>query len=218
MGFWGRWPWRTQALVIVAVVGLAVSLFLVALVVGYSMGASVESASRDHQRPSTESQHGGVRGIPTGSQKVVVVGHTDGDTITVRLAHDGVAGPAGRVVSVRLLEIDTPESNPPGQPVQCYAAEASIALARLMPMGTVAWAEADRELLDRYGRTLLYLRTTRGNHVTFVNQRLVEQGFAIAVLYEPNDRYIDVMRTAQARAERRGPGLWSACGSFGEPE
>lgn len=81
-----------------------------------------------------------------------------------------------------------------------------------MPLGTVAWAGADRELLDRYGRTLLYLRTTDGNRVTFVNQRLVERGFAIAALYEPNDRYIDVMRATPATATtgRRATGSTSA--------
>lgn len=203
----GRLAWRGQSQNLVA------CLLVSALVASCSLNASV--GGDDGDKPVLF--RGVDPDIPTGSQEVVVVGHTDGDTIKVRLAHDGIAGPAGSVVSVRLLEIDTPESRDPGQPVQCYAAEASIALARLMPIGTVAWAEADRELLDRYGRTLLYLRTTDGNKVTFVNQRLVERGFAIAVLYEPNDRYIDVMRAAQARAERDDFGLWSHCGHFGEP-
>lgn len=173
------------------------------------------------QKPSKSAKPSGkprpVSGLPTGSQKVVVVGHTDGDTIKVRLGENGVAGRTGTEVSARLLEIDSPESKDPGTPVQCHAAEASSALARLMPLGSVAWAEADRDLLDPYGRTLLYFRTVHGNKVTFVNQRLVERGHAIAVLYEPNDRYIDLMRAAQARAERKRRGLWKACGYFGQP-
>lgn len=203
----GRPTWHGQSRVVLAC--LLVSAFVAACSLDPSAGGD------DGDEPLQ--LHGVDPDIPTGSQEVVVVGHTDGDTIRVRLAHDGVAGSAGSVVSVRLLEIDTPESRDPGQPDQCYAAEASFALARLMPIGTVAWAEADRELLDRFGRTLLYLRTTDGSRVTFVNQRLVERGFAIAVLYEPNDRYIDLMRAAQARAEREDVGLWSDCGYFGEP-
>ncbi len=41
---------------------------------------------------------------------------------------------------------------------------------------------------------------------TFVNQALVRDGFARAALYEPNDRYIDLMYRAEgsARAADRG--------------
>lgn len=116
---------------------------------------------------------------------------------------------------VRLLEIDAPESGGDGRTEECYAAEATDALGELMPVGGEAWAEADRDLRDRYDRTLLYLWVRRGRRVVFVNQHLVEKGFAVAVLFEPNDRYIDLMRDAQSRAEHAARGLWGTCDSFG---
>jgi micrococcal nuclease len=143
---------------------------------------------------------------------VVVVGHTDGDTIRVRLAEDGAAGARGRRISVRLLEIDAPESKDPDRLVQCFAREASVALARLMPVGSVAWGLVDRDVLDRYGRTLLYLRTLHAGRQTFVNEWLAAQGFARAALYPPNDRYIDAIGAAARRARRHRRGLWGACG------
>jgi micrococcal nuclease len=87
-------------------------------------------------------------------------------------------------------------------------------LAVLLPVGSTAWAVPDRELLDRHGRTLLYLWDSRG---VFVNLAMVRGGHARAVLFEPNDRHIDRMRAAEreARAERRG--LWGACAFFGQP-
>ncbi|MGH3332014.1 MAG: thermonuclease family protein [Nocardioidaceae bacterium] len=152
-------------------------------------------------------------GVPAGSQKVVVTGHTDGDTIRLRLVTTGVAGRRGEELRVRLLEVDAPEMGGPRSDVEeCYAAEASTALARLVPVGSTAWAGADRDLLDPYGRTLLYLWTVRDGEFVFVNRRLVARGFATAALYEPNDRYIDVMRAAERRAQLDERGLWGACG------
>lgn len=151
------------------------------------------------------------RAVPAEAQRLVVVSHTDGDTLRVRLAEDGVAGRRGREVAVRLLEIDAPEQGRPGQVEECYADEASQALARMLPLGAEVWGEADRELRDRYGRTLLYLYVGRNGEAVLVNHRLVAQGYAVAVLFRPNDRHIDLMRRAETRATASGRGLWGAC-------
>ncbi len=57
----------------------------------------------------------------------------------------------------------------------------------------------------------------REGQARFVNQALVRGGFARAVLYEPNDRYIDLMREAEADARAADTGLWGACAFFGQP-
>ena len=67
---------------------------------------------------------------------------------------------------------------------------------------------------DPYDRALLYVWNDEG---VFVNLELVRSGAARAVLYEPNDRYIDQMRRAEADARDAGRGLWGACDEFGEP-
>ncbi len=187
-----------------------VALGLVSVVVGAGVVVSTVL-------PATAPSDVVGRGAPGSSQEVVVTGHVDGDTIRVRFVADGPAGARGEEVSARLLEIDAPEVARTGGPGQCYAAEASAALAELMPVGSSALAEPDRELLDRYGRTLLYFHTLDDGRRTFVNRELVAEGFAEAVFFEPNDRYIDAMREAQAGAEQDRRGLWGACAYFGEP-
>jgi micrococcal nuclease len=144
---------------------------------------------------------------PPGAQRVEVAWVSDGDTVAVRAVGRGVLA-RGVVEHVRLLEIDTPESKDPDLPVQCFALRATKATERLLPRGSAAWVVPDRELRDRYGRALLYVWNADG---VFVNDRLVRRGFARAVLFRPNDRYIALMRAAEdeARAARRG--LWSAC-------
>lgn len=142
------------------------------------------------------------------SATATVVRIVDGDTLIVRRA-TGVPGvlPAGET-RVRLLEIDTPESVTPGVPVECYGPEATRDLAQLTPPGSRVRVVRDRQLLDIYGRTLLYVWNAGGE---FVNLELVRSGAAEAVLYQPNDRYIDVMDRAETQARRAGAGRWSRC-------
>ena len=150
------------------------------------------------------------RGVPAGAVAVKVLRHTDGDTLHVLPLVTSGALLRGMDTTVRLLEIDTPESVDPSQPVQCYSRAASRELARLLPVGSKAWADEDSEALDPYGRTLLYLWTADGR---FVNLEMVRRGAARAVLFEPNDRYIARMRSAQDTAQSAQRGLWGACSS-----
>lgn len=112
------------------------------------------------------------------------------------------------MTKVRLLEIDTPETKDPSKPVQCYGTEASAYTAKLTPVGSTVWVVRDKELLDPYGRTLLYLWKPNG---LFVNREIVRLGYGHAVLFAPNDHYIDTMRAAEAEARSARRGLWSAC-------
>ncbi len=118
---------------------------------------------------------------------------------------------------MRLLEIDTPETVDPSQPVACYGPAASAALGRLAPPGSKVWVLPDQQRVDPYGRLLLYLWSKDKAGSTFVNLSLVRGGFAKAVLYEPNDRYINTMRRAERNARAADRGLWGHCPSFGAP-
>ncbi len=120
-------------------------------------------------------------------------------------------------VDVRLLEIDTPETVHPSEPVQCFGPAASDALARLAPVGSTVWVLPDQELEDYYDRTLLYLWSVDDGKALFVNRAMVARGFAKAALYEPNDRFIDVMDAAESSARSADRGLWGHCSHFGAP-
>lgn len=134
--------------------------------------------------------------IPESARPATVTSITDGDTLRV----DTGAGNE----PVRLLELDTPEVTG-----DCGASQATAALARLAPVGSRLWLEADVEDRDRYGRLLRYLWRDDG---TMVNEVLVSQGWARATLYPPNERYWPVMQQAEDEARERDAGLWKRCG------
>lgn len=45
----------------------------------------------------------------------------------------------------------------------------------------------------------------------FYNDKAVRLGYAKAVLYMPNDLYIDQMREAESEAKANKRGLWGVC-------
>jgi endonuclease YncB( thermonuclease family) len=119
----------------------------------------------------------------------VVAKVTDGDTVE-----------CGDGTDVRLLLIDTPElSQAP------HGLAARAALLELLPIGTRARLELDVQERDRYGRVLAYLY--HGGRM--VNEEMARRGYALALVYPPNVRYVERIRAAveQARAARRG--LWA---------
>lgn len=146
-------------------------------------------------------------GVPPGAEPARVVHHVDGDTLRLEPLGDSRVLSAAET-PVRLLEIDAPEMSHEDGDHECYAEEASEALATLLPEGDLVLVVRDQELRDRYDRTLLYLWTEDG---IFVNEELVRLGFAGSVLFEPNDLHIDRMREAEQEARDATRGLWGAC-------
>ena len=161
---------------------------------------------------SSTSAAPGDAGTPESWQELEVEWHVDGDTVGVRLVEDGPAGRRGEEVSVRLLEIDTPEIRPERE---CFGPEAAAELARLLPRGSTLWGERDEQLRDPYGRTLLYLYADLPGDSepgpVMVNLHLVRTGYAEAVLFRPNDLHIEAIREAEAAAREDEVGLWGAC-------
>lgn len=146
--------------------------------------------------------------LPEDVQEARIEHLTDGDTLALRAYVVGKVLSSTSQITVRLLEIDTPETKKPGTAVQCFGPQASAELARLAPVGSTVYVAGDKTRQDRYGRDLLYLWTAKGRSI---NLAMVDGGFGKAVLYLPNDRYITVMRQAESRAKAAKRGLWSAC-------
>jgi micrococcal nuclease len=124
---------------------------------------------------------------------------TDGDTIKVRID--------GEVFNVRYIGMDTPESVAPGQPVGCYAREASARNTALVD-GRIVELEKDVSETDRFGRLLRYVYVDG----QMVNEVLVAEGYAQAVTYPPDVKYQERLRRAEATARDSGRGFWSSCG------
>lgn len=139
--------------------------------------------------------------VGTGAAAAVVVGSDptverviDGDTIDVS-TWSGTK-------RVRLLNIDTPELSHFGTAEECLAQEAKDRLAELLPAGTRVTLEYDVDRQDRYGRELAGV--FKGSD--FINEQIVSEGFAHAVLFEPNHKFYDRILAAEAgpRANRTG--------------
>lgn len=128
----------------------------------------------------------------------------DGDTVKVRLPT------RHRTVTVRYIGVDTPESVKPGEPVQCYAKQASHFNERLVD-GRRVRLRIGRERTDRYGRMLAYVYLLDGGR--FVNAELVRRGYARTLEIPPNTDFADRFDRLERRARSKGRGLWSICGS-----
>jgi len=127
--------------------------------------------------------------------KHLVVHVIDGETIVLE---------SGEVV--RYLGIDTPETVHPSKGTECYGPEASERNRQLVEDKWVR-LEADQTDRDAYGRLLRYVYAGQ----TFVNAKLVEDGYAYSSYYPPDTKHYDELLTLELYAEEEGRGLWSAC-------
>jgi len=117
----------------------------------------------------------------------------DGDTIVMA---DGTR--------VRYIGIDTPEVQHEGSPAEPFGAKASEYNTRLV-LGRKVRLEFDREKYDRYGRLLAYIYLPGD---VFINQQLIEKGYAHFLYREPNTKYNDRLLRAQRKAMNAGIGIW----------
>lgn len=106
---------------------------------------------------------------------------------------------------IRLDGIDSPEYRPWDNEVQFYGKEASAFAKELLRARKVRLVQ-DLKKRDKYGRTLAYAFLQDGR---FVNQVLVEKGYARAKYYPPNGRYYFVLKFAQDKARKSKKGLWT---------
>lgn len=122
----------------------------------------------------------------------------DGDTIDVTMK--------GETKRVRLLNIDTPELGRDGVSDECFAREAKARLEELLPVGTKVSLEYDVERQDRYGRELAGVF----KEATFINEVIVQEGYARAVVFEPNRKFYDRILAAEAGPKHKKFGIFGA--------
>ena len=125
----------------------------------------------------------------------------DGDTIDVSID--------GRRERVRLIGIDTPETKKPNTPVQCYGPEATAFTTSLLPIDAPLHLERDVEARDDFGRLLAYVYLAADG--TFVNLRIVREGFARPLTIAPNVAHAGEFVEAARLAEAADIGLWARC-------
>lgn len=120
----------------------------------------------------------------------------------------------GKIITVRVLGINTPETVDPKKPVECYGPEASAEAKELLTGRKVRLvANPNREALDIYHRYLLYVYRDDG---LFYNDFMVKNGFAHEYTFN-NEAYEfqSQFRNDQAEAKAANIGMWKKCGSAG---
>ncbi len=125
----------------------------------------------------------------------------DGDTIKIEID--------GKVETLRLIGMNTPETVDPRRPVQCFGKEASLKLKSLLPEGSNVKIVADdtQTDVDKNGRLLRYVEVDGYD----VGAKMISEGYAYQYLYRyPYVRHIEYVQL-EKDAKASGKGLWSAC-------
>lgn len=136
----------------------------------------------------------GAQGLGINQRASCTITHvSDGDSV--------VCDPIGRV---RLLLIDAPELA-----AGDIGRDSRRELLEIMPVGTEVVAETDVRVTDQFGRVLAYLFLADGS---MVNEQMVESGYATALVYPPNVKYVERIRGAVESARRAKRGLWASGG------
>lgn len=128
----------------------------------------------------------------------------DGDTFKVKIKK--------KEVTVRMLGIDTPETVDPRKPPQCYGKEASDETKKLLSRKTVRLKlNPNREEKDRYGRYLAYVYLVDNNSEIFINEFLLQNGYAKEYTYGKAYMFQKEFRTIEKLAQEGKKGLWGEC-------
>jgi micrococcal nuclease len=134
-------------------------------------------------------------------RRYLVLDVIDGDTVEV-----GYRGGT----TIRVIGIDTPETVSPNTPDECFGAAASAAANRMLRGSKVALEfDPSQGRLDKYGRTLAYLRVPGTGDFGLA---MIRRGFAAEYTYDTAYRYQARYQAAEARARAADRGLWGKCG------
>jgi micrococcal nuclease len=143
-----------------------------------------------------------VHALP-GNSYVVTNVH-DGDTVSIKVR--SFAGFPLRIERLRLIGIDAPELKQ-----ETWGRRAKRHLKKLISESDwVVNVEFDVELRDKYGRLLGYLwNRHRG---VMINEKMVEDGYAVLFTFPPNVRYENRFAEAEKKARAKGLGIWEQGG------
>lgn len=136
--------------------------------------------------------------------EVEIVRVIDGDTLIVLMS--------GREERVRLIGVDAPESVSSNEEENSVFGEraSEYTKAALLP-GTKVFLTFDEEREDQYGRMLAYVWTDSDlqNMDGLFQKQLLSDGYAIAIHYEPNTMYMQILYAAMNEARLKKQGLWA---------
>lgn len=146
----------------------------------------------------------------TESNAATIVKIIDGDTYKVSYN--------GKTENIRLIGIDTPESRANSKAkkdakktgvnvkaITTLGKQATQYIKSLIEPGDQIKIEFDVQERDRYGRILGYVYLEDG---TFLNEKIIREGYAQVMTVPPNVKYQDKFLIAQQEARDNNRGLW----------
>lgn len=157
----------------------------------------------------------GIRSLP-GTKPATAATSTDGSYYVERVV-DGDTLKLSNKERVRLIGIDTPEvhysdklvrdSKRSGQDIKTIQAlgEKASDFTKALCSNKRVRLEFDVQKKDRYGRLLAYVYLDDG---TFVNARIIEEGYAQVMTIPPNVRHSEDFRKLEKQARDAKRGLW----------
>ncbi|MDO8430442.1 MAG: thermonuclease family protein [Candidatus Taylorbacteria bacterium] len=128
----------------------------------------------------------------------------DGDTFEIKVDT--------KIVKVRMLGVDTPETVDPRKVVQCFGKIASDKTKELLLKHSVTLeTDPTQGIVDKYGRVLAYVYRDDG---LFINKYLLENGYAHEYTYNiPYQKQLEFKELAKV-AQTNKLGLWDSCNSI----
>ena len=123
----------------------------------------------------------------------------DGDTIRIKYN--------GSSEKVRLLLVDTPETNHDTLGEQPYGPEAKQFVKQLLDDQQTVYLEFDVSYRDKYNRLLAYVYTQDG--ISLQEQLLINGLARVAYIYDPNTKHVDWFESIQQTAQKSASGIWA---------
>jgi endonuclease YncB( thermonuclease family) len=124
--------------------------------------------------------------------------------VTVAKVYDGDTFQTRHGEKVRLLNLNTPEIQHRDNLAQPGGNKASKALNALI-LGQQVKLTFDKEKKDKYGRTLAHIWMRDG---LWVNQYMIQKGYAHVYTFEPNTRWVQKLLKAEHQAREKKLGIW----------
>ena len=137
-------------------------------------------------------------------QEAQILYVVDGDTISVRIN--------GKEQRIRLIGVDAPESiNSDEELNSVYGQYASEYTKSNLQEGRIVYLTFDKERVDPYDRMLAYVwLTSESEDINNLYQmKMVTDGYALSVCYEPNTMYYTELSNAMTYAIAKKNGLWA---------
>lgn len=158
-----------------------------------AVGIDNEIVSPEDTQPSTTP----AGDVPSTRYKITKT--VDGDTIKADIS--------GKIETIRLIGVDTPETKDPRKKVQCFGQAASdYTNVSLVGKDVRLVADHSQDNRDKYGRLLRYVFLDES---TNFNEQLIAEGYAYEYTYDVPYEYQAEFKAALTTASAQGKGLWS---------